>query len=102
MTSKKDTYTYRGGQKLVLRKSDSEFVVRATPEALARAGITASEQLSPRSSRVVASEDQLDSLMGEASQVAATHGAYVEAETGNDFLITDRILVTFRDGLAPA
>ncbi|MGB0127716.1 MAG: S8 family serine peptidase, partial [Rhodocyclaceae bacterium] len=102
MASNKDTYTYRGGEKLVLKKSGNEFVVRATPEKLARAGIAASERLSPRSSRVTAPEGQIDNLMDEASRVATTHGAYVEAETGNDFLVTDRILVTFREGLPPA
>ena len=37
--------------------------------------------------------------MAHASEIATTHPAYYEAETGNEFLITDRILVTFREAL---
>jgi subtilisin-like proprotein convertase family protein/subtilisin family serine protease len=99
MNSINETYTYRGGEKLALKKSPNEFVVRATPEKLQQHGITEAEKISPSSSRVTTSEDQLDTVMDQTRNVATTHHAYYEAETGKEFLITDRILVTFRDTL---
>jgi|SRR5215813_2547611 len=86
-------------RKACLKKSPNEFVVRATPEKLQEHGITEAEKISPSSSRVTASEDQLGTMMDQARNVATTHHAYYEAETGKEFLITDRILVTFRDPL---
>lgn len=91
------TYTYRGGEKLPLTKSADEFVVRATPERLEEAGITDTKKLSPHSSKVTASEEQLDSVMARARNIATTDNAYYEAETGKEFLVTDRVLVTFRE-----
>ncbi len=99
MNPTNETYTYRGGEKLALKKSTNEFVVRATPDKLEELGITDAEKISPSSSRVSTSEDQLDTVMDQARNVATTHHAYYEAETGEEFLITDRILVTFRDPL---
>ncbi len=99
MNSTNETYTYRGGEKLPLTKSPNELVVRATPEKLEEYGITDTEKVSPSSSRVTTSEDQLDTMMERARNIATIHHAYYEAETGEEFLITDRILVTFHDPL---
>jgi hypothetical protein len=97
MSSSNETYTYRGGERLALKKSTNEFVVRATPEKLETFGIMEAEKLSPGSSRVTTSEGELDTMMEQAKNIATTQHAYYEAETGEEFLITDRILVTFHD-----
>ncbi|WP_020565627.1 S8 family serine peptidase [Methylosarcina fibrata] len=101
MSSTDETYTYRGGEKLPLMKSANEFVVRASPERLETLGITEAEQLSPGSSKVTTTEDELDAMMAQAENVAVTQPAYYEADSGQEFLATDRILVTFREALAP-
>ncbi|MDN5940294.1 MAG: proprotein convertase P-domain-containing protein [Nitrospira sp.] len=93
------TYTYRGGKKLPLTKSASEFVVRATPERLQEVGITGMKKISPHSSKVITSEDQLNTAMERARRIGATDNAYYEAESGKEFLTTDRVLVTFREVL---
>jgi len=93
------TYTYRGGEKLPLTKSANEYVVRATPERLEEAGITDTRKLSPHSSKVITSADRLDSAMAEARSIGTTDNAYYEADTGKEFLATDRVLVTFREVL---
>lgn len=90
-----ETYTYRGGKKLPLTKSTSEFVVRATPERLQEVGITETKRLSPHSSKVITSEDQMNTEMERARRIGVTDNAYYEAETGNPFPNTDRVLVTF-------
>jgi subtilisin-like proprotein convertase family protein len=101
MASTNETYTYRGGEKLQLTKSANEFVVRASPERLESLGITEAEKLSPSSSKVTTTEGELDAMMAQAENVAVTQPAYYEADSGQEFLATDRILVTFRDALAP-
>jgi subtilisin-like proprotein convertase family protein/subtilisin family serine protease len=99
MNTKNKTYTYRGGEKLSLTKSPNEFVVRATPEKLEEYGITNTEKVSPGSSRVTTGEEERDTMMDQARNAATTHHAYYEAESGQEFLITDRILITFHDPL---
>jgi subtilisin-like proprotein convertase family protein/subtilisin family serine protease len=101
MASTNETYTYRGGDKLPLTKSANEFVVRASPERLETLGITEAEKLSPSSSKVTTTEGELDAMMAQAENVAVTQPAYYEADSGQEFLATDRILITFRDALAP-
>jgi subtilisin-like proprotein convertase family protein/subtilisin family serine protease len=101
MASTNGIYTYRGGEKLPLTKSANEFVVRASPERLETLGITQAEKLSPGSSRVTTTEGELDAMMAQADNLAVTQPAYYEADSGQEFLVTDRILVTFRDALAP-
>lgn len=94
MSDVKHTYTYRGGVKLPLTTSAAEFVARAGPERLAAAGIANVEQLSPSSSKVAATAGRRDAVMAQAATVAAVHPAY-ETATGEEFLVTDRVLVTF-------
>ena len=95
------TYTYRGGKKLELAKRPDAFVARALPEALQRAGIADdAEQVSSASSRVRARAQDVDALMARSRALGPTHHAYTLADTGEDFLITDRIFVTFREPLS--
>ena len=94
------TYTYRAGQKIVLEKRPDQFVVRALPEELRDMGIADAEQVSSGSSRVTARAADLEPLMSRSRHLAPTHHAYYVADTGDEFLVTDRIFVTFRDALA--
>jgi subtilisin-like proprotein convertase family protein len=89
-------YTYRNGKRVPLVKRPDEFVVRTTPEAAVEAGLPVGETVSPHSTRVATSPADLESDMARARAVAPTHHAYEVADTGTEFLITDRVLVTFR------
>jgi subtilisin-like proprotein convertase family protein/subtilisin family serine protease len=92
------TYTYRGGRRIELEKRPDEFVARAEPDRLRDAGIDATA-VSPASSRAHASPAELETAMARSRDVAPTHHAYAVADTGQDFLITDRVFVTFKDAL---
>lgn len=95
------TYTYRGGKKLELEKQPDAFVARVLPDQLARAGISGdAEQVSSASSRVRARAQDLDDMMARSRALGPTHHAYTLADTGQDFLITDRIFVTFSQDLS--
>jgi subtilisin-like proprotein convertase family protein/subtilisin family serine protease len=94
------TYTYRGGEKVELKKSPDQIVVRILPENLDDSAIVGSEQVSSASTRIKTSEAELESLMERSRSVAPTHHAYYEAETGKEFLITDRIFVSFKEALS--
>jgi hypothetical protein len=100
MNEPNKTYTYRCGEKVELEKSPDQMVVRAFPENLDDAAIVASEQVSSASTRIKTSEAELESLMERSRSVAPTHHAYYE--TGKEFLITDRIFVTFKEALSDA
>jgi subtilisin family serine protease len=101
MSKKSQAYTYRNGEKVFLRKEDDEFVVRATPEALERLGIDDAVPVSSRSSRVMTRRVDLEESMESARRVAPTHHAYYRADTDEEFLITDRVFVTFREDPSP-
>ncbi len=101
MSNTQQAYTYRAGQKIVLEKQPNQFVVRALPDELANIGISEAEQVSSASSRVTTRSDNLEPLMSQSRYIAPTHHAYYEAETGQEFLITDRVFVTFREPLPP-
>ena len=88
-------YTYRGGKKILLKKRPDQFVVRVPPEALSP-DVGSIERVSGTSTRVTVAPRELERRMVESREVAPTHHAYEYAETGADFLITDRIIVTFR------
>ena len=94
------TYTYRRGKKVNLQKRMNQFVVRQQPGALRTAGMLDAERLSSASARVTCEPDKLEKLMNNARKLAPTHHAYAHAETGDEFLITDRVVVTFRDSLS--
>src|SRR5829696_5355252 len=101
MSNTQQAYTYRAGQKMILEKQPNQFVVRALPDELANIGISEAEQVSSASSRVTTRSDDLEPLMSQSRSMAPTHHAYYEAETGQEFLITDRVFVTFREPLPP-
>ena len=94
------TYTYRGGQKIELTKSPDEMVVRSLPELLDGEGVTASEQVSSASTRVKTRSVDLDDMMGRSRESAVTHHAYYEADTEAEFLITDRVFISFKEGIS--
>ena len=94
------TYTYRGGKKIELEKNPEQMVVRALPDVVSDTVITEKEQVSSASTRVTTSADELELMMSRSRMVAPTHHAYFEAESGNEFLITDRIFVTFKELLS--
>jgi subtilisin-like proprotein convertase family protein len=90
-------YTYRNGKKVYLKKEPDQFVVRAKPEELENKGIRGDfEKVSSASTRVTVSSDSVDPLMEEMRNDTVTHHAYTQEENNAEFLITDRIMVTFR------
>ena len=91
-----DVYTYRCGQRILLNKEPDQFVVRAKPEVLPDS-MSAGQQVSGSSTRVRCETKELESLMSAARELAPTHHAYQVAEDNSDFLITDRVIVTFRE-----
>lgn len=97
MSTTNEVYTYRAGKKVHLQKSPDEFVVRALPDSLKNIGISDAGQVSSASSRVSTRSADLEQLMSNARHVAPTHHAYYVADTGDEFLITDRVFVTFRE-----
>ncbi len=97
MSDSLKTYTYRGGKKVELEKSPEEMVVRALPSEISDPAITSREQVSSASSRVVTRGGELEAVMSRSRNRAPTHHAYYEAESGGEFLITDRIFVQFKD-----
>jgi subtilisin family serine protease len=88
-------YTYRDGQKIDLKKHPDQFIVRQHPDALPPS-MSAYERVSGGSVRVHCDEKKLESLMTEARILATAHHGYEQTDTGEDFLITDRIIVTFK------
>ena len=91
------TYTYRNGKKVYLTKEPNQFVIREKPEELAKKGFTTGiEKVSSASTRVTVSSEILDPMMEEMRNEAVTHHAYRQEENNEEFLITDRILVTFK------
>ncbi|HEX2174226.1 MAG TPA: S8 family serine peptidase, partial [Dehalococcoidia bacterium] len=84
-----------------LDKEPDEFVVRALPEELGPLGVGDAEQVSSASSRVRVRSVDLEPVMDQARHLAPTHHSYKIAETGEEFLITDRVFVTFREPQTP-
>jgi subtilisin family serine protease/subtilisin-like proprotein convertase family protein len=96
MSASPEVYTYRGGEKINLTKLPDQFIVRALPGQLEQLGIQGSEQLSSASSRVRVHPDELEQQMSHSRTLAPTYHAYHVAGTTEDFLISDRIFVTFK------
>ena len=94
-----DTYTYRGGIKMPLNKRPDQFVVRAQPTELRALGITDAQRVSAGSSRVTTRAADLESMMARSRLMAPTHHAYEIPGTGEEFLVTDRVLVSFKEAL---
>lgn len=102
MSDSNKTYTYRGGEKVELEKSTDEIVVRVLPAALDDASIVGTEQVSSASTKIKVRNTELEGLMDRSRTSAPTHHAYYERESGSEFLITDRVFVTFKDALPDA
>jgi subtilisin-like proprotein convertase family protein/subtilisin family serine protease len=102
MSGNNGDYTYYGGQKVPLRKRPDEFVVRAAPDKVALAGLSPAERTSPSSVRVRLAPADLESAMARARLIGATHHAYERQDSGQEFLITDRAFVRFKDGTSEA
>jgi subtilisin family serine protease len=100
MPDPQQTYTYRAGQRIVLEKRPDQFVVRALPDELTAFGIMDAEQVSSASSRVTTRATDLEPLMSRSRHLWTAHHAYYEAETGQEFLITPRVFVTFKEPLS--
>lgn len=101
MTKTQEVYTYRAGQKIMLNKQLDQFVVRALPsEVKNEFGTPDVEQVSSASSRVTTNEMNLEVLMSKAREIAPTHHAYYRVDTDDEFLITDRVFVTFHAPLS--
>lgn len=101
MPQNQEVYTYRAGEKIILRKQADQFVVRALPNELEETmGITDAKQVSASSSRITTRTTDLEALMSRARNVAPTHHAYYIGDTNQEFLITDRVFVTFREPLS--
>ena len=102
MANSKETYTYPAGKKVTLGKSDDQIVVRALPDRLDDVAITHSEQVLSVSTRLTTDAADLEPLMERNRGIAPTLNAYCESETGAEFLITDSVLVSFKDMLSDA
>ena len=92
-------YTYRSGEKVALNKKPDQFVVRRLPDELP-ASMAGAGQMSTASARVKCDPGKLEQLMTEGRTLAPTHHAYEATDTGGDFLLTDRIVVTFQRALS--
>ena len=104
MPESESVYTYRGGRKLPLNKKPDQFVVRALPERLRAAGlanVTDVEQVSSASTRIETRPGELEAMMERSREIAPTHHAYTIGDSGQEFLITDRVMVNFRAPLGP-
>ena len=100
--SSKNLYTYRAGERIELGKRDEQLVIRTLPgelndDVLPGVSNATVEQVSSASTRVTMPDANLESAMDFGRRIAPTHHAYVEASTGSDYLITDRIFVSFVD-----
>lgn len=104
MSDSESLYTYRGGQKLPLTKKPDQFVVRALPVRLLAEGLTDvvdAEQVSSASTRVETRPGELEAMMERSREIAPTHHAYTIGDSGQEFLVTDRVMVSFKEPLGP-
>lgn len=92
---KAPVYTYRNGKKLALSKRIDRFVVRALAPELAPLAARSEERVSSASTRVKVKPAELEAKMALARKLAPTHHAYEVADSGAEFLVTDRVLVRF-------
>jgi len=99
MENRTKLYTYRGGKKLALNKREDQFVVRRRHHNLPSEEMPEAEQVSSASSRVSCKPEELEKMMKAARKLAPTHHSYETSDDGGEFLITDRITVTFKQSL---
>ncbi len=99
-TSHERLYTYRNGKKVYLKKEPDQFVVRSSPEEVkSKIPARKMEKVSPHLTRVTVPKEQLDNLMEVMREETVAHHAYAEEDSEQEFLITDRIMVTFKNPL---
>ena len=91
-----EVYTYRCNRKVKLEKKPHQFVVRALPDRLRQMGWSEMEQVSSASTRITTTNYNLDAAIDACRSYAPTHHAYQLKNTGEDFLITDRVFVRFK------
>ena len=91
-----ELYTYRNGEKVPLEKVPDQFVVRVLPEELPTQGLQKVEQVSSASTRVTVDAETLETHMANSRQTSVAHHAYKMAGSDQNFLITDRVMVTFK------
>ena len=93
-----NTYTYFDGEKIELEKTPNTFIVRAHPEQMHALNCVPQEQLSSVSWRVCSTEATLDSDMDRVrAEDIVAHHEYVRADNGQNFFVSDRIIVSFTD-----
>ncbi len=93
-------YTYRCGEKIMLERRTDQFVVRSLPKRLPERLQPNAEQMSSMSTRVTVNPDELHNEMEEARKMGPTQFAYQQAGTDEEFLMTDRIIVTFHHAIS--
>ncbi len=76
--------------------------MRALGAALAPLGARSSVQVSSASTRLNVAPAQLETKMAAARKIAPTHHVYEVADSGAEFLVTDRVMVRFKPGTAQA
>lgn len=99
MSEQTPLYSYRCGNKVSLKKNNQQFVARMSIEELQSMGYEHIERVSPSSCRVTLPEKDLEQSMSACRYHAPTHHAYFREENEQEFLITDRILITFKQAL---
>jgi len=96
--SENNIYTYRKGEKVYLIKEKDQIVVREIPEIIERRGLGGPlERVSPQSTRIKLKRIDLDSILGDIRKESVAHHAYKQVNNGSEFLITDRIMITFKE-----
>jgi subtilisin family serine protease len=90
-------YTYQGGHAIPLSAGPASFISRADPRRLIEQEFDIMHATSPHSWRVATTPDRLEAEMARARSLGRVFHDYMLAETNTAFLITDRILVRFRD-----
>lgn len=96
--SANEVYTYRAGQRITLQKHAQRFVVRALPDALGALDARRTSQVSSRSTRVKVRAADLERKMAQCRAIAPTHHDYQRADSGAEFLITDRVMIRLKPG----
>ena len=91
-------HTYFDGEKLSLEKEADSFIARADSAQLEQIGLEVEEQTSSASWRIRSNEISLiqDMDLVRGQQIVAHH-AYRIKDSREPFLISDRIVVTFRE-----
>lgn len=90
------TYTYQGGRKILLHDDSTRFVSRASRYCLELADFPLLDSISRHSWSVRSNAGTLQKDLVRARQLAPAYPAYIVADTGSDFFVTDRVFVRFR------